>query len=150
IIRLGNGRLETSFQRVKMEQNASTLAIMLDALGQIGAPHAVFGGLLAILYGKRQRTRDVDMLVPMSSFGRLKAAIEQRGYEVRQHRFRLKVLQRSELRPVGDLVIAESTAALRAAFIARKPAQILGQTVCAIPRGEFVALQFEASVGSRR
>ena len=133
-----------------MEQNARTLAVMLEALDQIDAPHAVFGGLLAVLYGKRQRTGDVDMLVPGSSFGRLKAAFEQRGYEVRQHRYFFQILRRGEPRPVGDLVIAESTAALRAAFTARNSAQILGQAVCAVPRGEFVALQFEASVRSRR
>jgi hypothetical protein len=133
-----------------MEKNARTLAVMLDVLAQVEAPHAVFGGLLAMLYGKRPRTSDVDMMVPRSAFEPAKAAFEQRGYQVRHFPFLLRIVPRGELEPVGDLLMAESTAAVSAAFVARTPAHILSQTVSAIPRGEFVALKFEAAVRTRR
>jgi hypothetical protein len=133
-----------------MEKHAHTLAVMLDALAQVDAPHAVFGGLLAMLYGNRLRTGDVDMLVPRSTFGPLKAAFEQRGYEVREFPFLMRIVPRGEPVPVGDFVMAESTAAVWSAFVARTSAHILGQNVSAVPRGEFVALKFEAAVRSRR
>jgi hypothetical protein len=143
-------RLGSFYWEINMEKNARTLAVMLDALAQVESPHAVFGGLLAMHYGKRLRTGDVDMLVPRTTFGPLRTAFEQRRYEVRQFPFLMRIVPRGEFAPVGDFVMAESTAAVRAAFVARTPAQILGQTVSAVPRGEFVALKFEAAIRSRR
>jgi hypothetical protein len=133
-----------------MEKNAHTLAAILDALAQVGAPHAVFGGLLAEYYGKRRATSDVDMLVPRSAFEPLKRELEQRGYDVRQFPFLLKIVPRGEREPVGDLVVAESNAVVKAAFAARVPTAILGLAVSVVPRGVFVALKFEAAVRSRR
>lgn len=133
-----------------MEQNARTLAVMLDALAQVPAPHAIFGGLAAMLYGKRQRTKDVDMLVPESAFDVLIPALEQRGYAIREHRFLLKMYLPGQPKSVGDMVIAESSATLRAAFMTRVSVQALGQRACAVAPGAFVALQFEASLQSKR
>jgi hypothetical protein len=133
-----------------MEKNARTLAAMLDALAQVGAPHAVFGGLLAEYYGTRRGTGDVDLLVPRSAFGPLKAALERREYEVREFPYLLKMYPRHERGAVGDFVVAESNAVVQAAFAARAPAEILGLPVSVVPRGVFVALKFEAAVRSWR
>lgn len=123
---------------------------MVGALTQIQTPYAVFGGLLATLYGGRRRTRDVDMLVPASAFASIRTWFERQGYRVRHFPFLMKIVPRNQLESVGDFVMAESTAALEAAFAARTPAWILGQSVSAVPPGEFVALKFEAAVRSRR
>lgn len=136
--------------RASYECNARTLALMVGMLARTRTPYAVFGGLLAMLYGNRRRTSDVDMLVPASALAALRCAFEQQGYRIRQFPFLLKIIPRSQLQPVGDFVMAESTKALAGAFAARNPASILGQTVSAVPRGEFVALKYEAAVLSRR
>jgi hypothetical protein len=131
-------------------RNAQTLTAMLDALAQVGAPHALFGGLLAQHYGRRRSTEDVDLLVPRSAREPLKVALQQRGYDVREFPFLFKIVPRGERLPVGDVVVAETNGVVRAAFAARTLAEILGLRVSVVPRGVFVAMKFEAAVRSRR
>jgi hypothetical protein len=141
---------QNSLQADRMEQTGRILDFMLEALAEVDAPYAVFGGLLAILYGKRQVTGDVDLLVPKSGFEPLKNALRRRGYQIREHRFLLRVVPPAKLKPIADLVMVESSTAVRMAFMARVPTRVLGRIVHVIPRGEFVAQKFEASVRSRR
>jgi hypothetical protein len=133
-----------------MEENARTLSVMLEALTEVGASHAVFGGLLTGYYGKERATADVDMLVSRKSFEPLKAALPQRGYQVRQFQYVLKMSRPGEPKPVGDFVVVETNAVLQAAFEGRTPAKILELPVNIVQRGAFVALKFEAAVQSRR
>jgi hypothetical protein len=133
-----------------MDENARTLAVMLDALAQVGAPHAVFGGLLAQYYGTRRATGDVDLLVPRHALEPLEPALRHRGYEVRRYPYLLRMFSPGRPEPVGDFVMVESNAVVESAFAARTPGEILGLPVSVVPRGVFVALKFEAAVRSRR
>ena len=133
-----------------IEKNAPALSVMVNALAEVGAPYAVFGGLLAGVYGKARFTKDADLLVPKSFFDPLKHALTQRGYEARQFTHVLKMYPRGEPESVGDFVVVESNAVLRTAFSGRAPVQVLGLPVSAIRRGAFVALKFEAAAQARR
>jgi hypothetical protein len=128
----------------------ATLATMLDALAQVGAPHALFGGLVAGYHGKARATGDVDMIVPTRFFGPLQAGLEQRGYDVRHFAYLMKIYRRGEPESVGDFVMLETNPVLRAAFAATAPGEILGLPVSVVRRGVFVALKFEAAVTPKR
>lgn len=133
-----------------MEKNTRTLAALLDALAEVGARHALIGGLVAGYYGKGRATVDVDLLVPRRSMKRLQAAIERRGYEVRTFPDMMRVYVPGEAESAGDLVIQESNPVLRAAFAATTPGSILGLPVSVVRRGAFVALKFHAAVSATR
>src|SRR5947207_786510 len=109
-----------------MDQNTRTLAALLGALGEVGARHALIGGLVAGLYGKKRATVDVDLLVPRRFMKRLQTALEKRGYEVRTFEDMLRVYVPGEPESVGDLVMQEANPVLHAAFGATVPAAILG------------------------
>jgi hypothetical protein len=134
-----------------MDTNARILAVMLDALAEVGAPHAVFGGLVAGYYGDARRaTADVDMLVSRRFLEPLQAGLERRGYEVRQFPHLLKMYPRGARESKGDLVVQESSDVLRAAFAGATPAEILGLPVSVVRRGALVALKFQAATTPRR
>lgn len=133
-----------------METNARTLAAILDALSDLGAQHALFGGLVAGHYGKDRPTRDADLLVSRRFIERLQAGLVRRGYEVRQFQGLMKMYVPGEPESVGDCVAHESNAVLGAAFLATTPAEILGLPVRVVRRGVFVALKFESAISPRR
>jgi hypothetical protein len=133
-----------------MEKNARTLAAILAALGEAGAGHALFGGLAAWHYGRERTTTDVDLLVPGRCIDQIQAAIEHRGYRVRQFSNLAKIYVAGEPESICDLLPMETNATLRAAFAAAGPAIVLGFPVRIVPRGIFVALKFEAAATPRR
>lgn len=133
-----------------MEKNARTLAAILDALAEIGARHALIGGLVAGYYGKGRATVDVDLLIQKRFAKRLRAALERRGYEVRAFPDMMRMYIPGEPDSVGDLVTQEANPVLRAAFAATAPASILGLSVSMVRRGAFVALKFHAAVSPTR
>lgn len=133
-----------------MDRNRQTLGAILDALGEVGARHALIGGLVAGYYGKGRATVDVDMLVPRRFMKRLQAAIERRGYEVRAFQDMTRVYVPGEPESVADLVMQEANPVLRAAFAATTPGAILGLPVSIVKRGAFVALKFHAAVSPTR
>lgn len=133
-----------------MDRNRQTLGAILDALGEVGARHALIGGLVAGYYGKGRATVDVDMLVPRRFMKRLQAAIERRGYEVRAFQDMMRMYVPGEPESVGDLVVHEAHPVLRAAFAATTPGTMLGLPVSMVKRGAFVALKFHAAVSPTR
>lgn len=133
-----------------MEKNARTLAALLEALAEVGSPHALIGGLVAGYYGKGRATVDVDLLVPKRFMKRLRAALERRGYEVRAFPDMVRMYVPGEPESVGDLVVNEANPVLRAAFAATTPGEILGLPVSVVRRGAFVALKFHAAVSPTR
>jgi hypothetical protein len=133
-----------------MKNNTRTLATMLDALAEVGAQHALFGGLVAGYYGKARPTADVDMIVSRSCIVPLQAALEQRGYSVQHFTYLMKMYPRGEAASVGDFVMLETNAVLRAAFATAAPGEILSLPVNVVRRGVFVALKFEAAVTPKR
>jgi hypothetical protein len=133
-----------------MDENRRTLAALLDALAEVGARHALIGGLVAGYYGKGRATVDVDLLVPKRFMKRLRAALERRGYEVRAFPDMMRMYVPGEPESVGDVVVQESNPVLRAAFAATTPSTILGLTTSMVRRGAFVALKFHAAVSLTR
>jgi hypothetical protein len=133
-----------------MDKNTRTLAALLEALAEVGARHALIGGLVAGYYGKGRATVDVDLLVPKRSMRRLQAALEKRGYEVRTFPGMMRMYVPGELEAAGDLVEQEAHPVLHAAFAATTPGMILGFPVRIVRRGAFVALKFHAAVSPTR
>jgi hypothetical protein len=133
-----------------MEKNARTLAAMVDALAEVGAQHALIGGLVAGYYGRARMTTDVDMLVSSRFVIQIQAGLERRGYVVGRFPYLLKMYVPGEPVSAGDLVLQESNCVLRAAFLATTPGVILGIPVNVVRRGVFVALKFQAAVTPRR
>lgn len=133
-----------------MDKNARTLAAILDALSEVGARHALIGGLVAGYYGKGRATVDVDLLVPKRFMKRIQAALEQRGYEVRTFPDMMRMYVPGEPESVGDLVVQEANPVLRAAFTATTPGSILGLPVSMVRRGAFVALKFHSALSPTR
>jgi hypothetical protein len=133
-----------------MDKNAQTLTVLLDALTEVGAQYALFGGILAGYYGKARLTHDVDVLVSNRSIKLVQAALERRGYWARPFPYVVKIYHQGERESVADFVIQESNAVLRAAFVATMPGEILGFPVSIVRRGVFVALKFQAATTPRR
>jgi hypothetical protein len=133
-----------------MDKNTRTLAALLDALTDVGARHALIGGLVAGYYGKGRATVDVDLLVPKRCMKRLQAALERRGYEVRVFPDMMRMYVPGEPDSVGDLVVQEANPVLRAAFTETTPGSILGLPVNIVRRGAFVALKFHAALSPTR
>ena len=132
------------------EKNTRTLAALLDALAEVGARHAVIGGLVAGYYGKGRATADVDLLVSKRFMKRLQAALERRGYEVRVFPDMMRMYVHGEPESVGNLVMQEANPVLRAAFTATTPMAILGLPVNVVRRGAFVALKLHAALSPTR
>lgn len=133
-----------------MDKNKRTLAALLDALAEVGARHALIGGLVAGYYGKGRATVDVNLLVPKRFMKRLQAALERRGYDVRTFPDMIRMYIPGEPESVGDLVMQEAHPVLRAAFTATTPGTILGHHVSVVQRGAFVALKFHAALSLTR
>lgn len=143
-------RLQITHPSELMDQNTRTLAAMLDALTEIGARHALIGGLVAGYYGKGRATVDVDLLVPKRFMKRLQAALERRGYKVRTFQDIMRMYVPGEPESVGNLVMQEANPVLRAAFTETAPGTLLGLPVSVVRRGSFVALKFHAAVSPTR
>jgi hypothetical protein len=143
-------RLQITHPGELMDKNTRTLAALLDSLTEVGARHALIGGLVAGHYGKGRATVDVDLLVPKRFMKRLQAALERRGYEVRTFPDMMRVYVSGEPESVADLVVQEANPVLRAAFAATTPGAILGLPVSVVRRGAFVALKFHAAVSPTR
>lgn len=133
-----------------MERNARSLAIILEALEDIGAQHALFGGLAASYYGAARAAKDVDLLLCGSVIKQVQAGLERRGYTMRQFPHVTKMYVPGEPTSIADLVAQETNGVLRAAFAAATPAVILGLPVSIVKRGVFVALKFDAAMTRRR
>ena len=133
-----------------MEKIARALAATLDVLAEVGARHALFGGLAAGYHGRQRATADADLLVSRHFVQHIQVAMELRGYTVRQFPFLVKIYAPGEPKSVGDLVVQESNCVLRTAFLTTTPAVILGLPVSVVQRGVFVALQFHAITTRRR
>ena len=133
-----------------MEKIACTLAMMLDSLAEAGAQHALFGGLVAGFYGNARPTADIDMLVSRNCIVPLQTAVERRGYAVRHFPYLMRMYLHGEPQSVGDFVMLEANAVLRAAFATATPGEILGLPLNVVQRGVFVALKFEAAVTLKR
>ena len=143
-------RLQITHPSELTEKNTRTLAALLDALTEVGARHALIGGLVAGYYGKGRATVDVNLLVPKRFMKRLQAAIERRGYEVRTFPDMMRMYVPGEPESVGDLVAQEANPVLRAAFTATTPGAILGLPVSIVRRGAFVALKYHSARSTTR
>lgn len=133
-----------------MNRNAQTLAVLLDVFAEVGAQHALFGGLVAGYYGKERGTADVDLLVSRRFIQPIQVRIKRRGYVVQQFPYILKMFVPGESKSAGDLVVQETNCVLSSAFAATAPGLILGFPVNVVRRGVFVALKFQAATTSRR
>ena len=143
-------RLHLTHPNELMDKNARTLAALLDALAEVGARHALIGGLVAGHYGKGRATVAVDLLVPRRSIRRIQAALEKRGYEVRTFPDMIHVYVVGESESSADLVVHEANPVHRAAFGATVPGEILSLPVQVVRRGAFVALKFHAALSPTR
>jgi hypothetical protein len=66
-------------------QDSSTLAVTIDRiLSEIAIPYYITGGVAAIVYGEPRTTRDLDLVIQISSadLDRLVIALEQHGFYV--------------------------------------------------------------------
>jgi hypothetical protein len=134
-----------------MDRNAQTLAALLDALSELGASHAIIGGLAAGYYGKKRSTVDVDLLVSKRFLKRLGILLHRRGYDIRAHPNMIRVyLPGEHEEAVADIVEQEANPILHAAFAVTVPARLLGFPVSLVQRGAFVALKFHAAVSPTR
>jgi len=138
-----------------MNDQARTLGELKVIIEEIGAEHALVGGLVAGHYGRPRATIDVDFLVPGNKLERLARALEKRGYVVRRALpDMIRVLppgaNLGEDEAIADLVSKDANAVLKAAFAMTEPADILGHRVKIVQRGAFVALKFHAAVSYRR
>ena len=133
-----------------MERNAQTLSAILELLDEVGARHAIFGGLATFCHGRARATSDVDMLVSAQVIEPLRAGLERRGYAVRRYPHVMKMYRPGERASVGDFVPYEANGVLRATYAAKTPAVIMGLPVTVVQCGAFVALKFEAAATATR
>jgi hypothetical protein len=133
-----------------MERNRQTLADILDALDEVGAGHALFGGLVARCHGAERTTADVDVLLARTCVEHVQARLDRRGYLIRPFPHITKIYLPGEPVSVGDLLAFDTNQALRAAFAASEPAVVLGLPARVVKRGAYVALKFEAAAAAKR
>ena len=137
-----------------MEERAEMLAQLADVLSEVGSEHALVGGLAVGHHGRERATIDVDLLVPKRKLGRIRNALESRGYVVRTTDDQVRVYPPAsdpdQAEAIADLVVAEANPVLRAAFEAVEPATILGQPIQVVQRGALVALKFHAAMSRTR
>lgn len=137
-----------------LEARARTLAELAEIFAEVGADHALIGGIAVGYYARKRATEDVDLLVPRGRLDALAAAFTARGYVVVQPRDRVRVYPAgadpAEDEALADLVAWEANPELAAAARAAEPATVLGHGVRIVPRGALVALKFHSAVSPRR
>ncbi len=138
-----------------MDDRAEMLGHLKSVLEEVGADHALIGGIAAGFHGRPRATIDVDFLVPGRKLAPLARALEARGFVVARHLpDMIRVLHRgAEVDPtesIADLVSKDANPVLKAAFKEVTEAEVLGHRVRMIKRGAFVALKFHAAVSSQR
>jgi hypothetical protein len=138
-----------------MDERARTLAELGVVFGEVGAEHALVGGLAAGHHGRTRATIDVDMLVPGAKLRPLASAFERRGYVVMESlpdmiRVYPPGADPAKAEAIADLVSKDAHPVLRAAFTSVEPADVLGHRVNLVRRGAFVALKFHAISSPRR
>ena len=130
------------------------LAELAEIFAQVGADHALIGGIAVGYYARKRATEDVDMLVPRDRLDALAAAFTTRGYVVTRARDMIRVYaagaEPSEGEAIVDLVAREANPVLAAAADVAESATVLGHDVRIVPRGALVALKFHAAVSPRR
>lgn len=137
-----------------MDERAQMLQILSEVCHQVGATHAVIGGIAVGFHSRVRATVDVDLLVPQRKLGPLAKALEDRGFVVDRHPDMIRVYPSGatigEDEALADLVGLESNPALREAAKMVEPATVLGQPVRIVQRGALVALKFQAATSPSR
>ena len=137
-----------------LDDRARTLAELSEILAEVGADHALVGGIAVGYHGRLRATVDVDMLVPRSKLDPLSHALRLRGYVVVQDRDMVRAYPPGSdpagSESIADLVAREANPVLEAASRATEPATVLGHPVRIVARGALVALKFHAAISVRR
>jgi hypothetical protein len=137
-----------------LDERAKMLGELAGVLAEVGAEHALVGGLAVGYHGRVRATVDVDLLVPGRKLKSLAHALEARGYQIKGKPDMLRVfaaganLESDE--PIADLVSREANPVLKAAFAEVEAATVLGQRVNVVRRGALVALKFHAAISPER
>jgi hypothetical protein len=137
-----------------LDERGKMLGELAGVLAEVGAEHALVGGLAVGYHGRVRATVDVDLLVPGRKLKSLARALEARGYHVKVSDDMIRVfaaganLESGE--PIADLVSREANPVLAAAFAEVEPATVLGQLVNVVRRGALVALKFHAAISPNR
>src|SRR5438128_2039944 len=66
-----------------LDERAKMLGELAGVLAEVGAEHALVGGLAVGYHGRVRATVDVDLLVPGRKLKSLATALEGRGYQVK-------------------------------------------------------------------
>jgi len=137
-----------------LDERARTLAELSVIFAEIGADHALIGGIAVGYHGRLRATIDVDLLVPRDKLEPLARALRARGYVVTQTYDMVRVYpggaDPEHADAIADLVAREANPVLAAAAAVAEPATVLGHRVRIVPRGALVALKFHAAISQRR
>ena len=137
-----------------LEARARTLAELAEIFAEVGADHALIGGIAVGYHARKRATEDVDMLVPRSRLDALADAFTARGYVVTRPRDMIRVYPAgadpTQDEAIADLVAWEANPVLAAAAGTAEPATVLGHDVRIVPRGALVGLKFHSAVSQQR
>jgi hypothetical protein len=129
-------------------EREKTLRELVDVLTAVGAEHVLIGGLAVGFHGRVRATLDIDLLIPGKSLIDVRAALEQKGYEVKPFPGMIRTYRVGEGpghgESVADIVSREANPVLREASRHSEPATLFGHPVNVIRRGALVALKFHA------
>lgn len=130
------------------------LAELSEIFAQVGADHALIGGIAVGYHARKRATIDVDMLVPRDRLEPLGDEFTNRGYPVTRSMDLVRIYERdgdpAEDDAIVDLVAWEANPVLQEAARVAVPATVLGHRVRIVPRGALVALKFHAAISPRR
>ena len=137
-----------------MDERAQMLGELSEVLREVGADHALVGGLAVGYHGRLRATIDVDLLVPLAKLDELAVALAARGYVIARTPMMVRVFS-AGADPDRDEAIAhllgrEANLVLAAAAQAIEPALVLGHRVNIVQRGALVALKFHAAISTQR
>lgn len=132
-----------------MDDRAKMLDELRGVLAEVGADHALVGGLAVGYHGRERATVEVDLLVPRRKLAGIARALEARGHPVRKYEGMIRVWEHGASpdhdEAIADLVAREANPTLRAAAAAVEAATVLDQPVQIAQRGALVALKYHAA-----
>lgn len=137
-----------------LDARAQMLAELSEILTEVGADHALIGGIAVGYHARKRATVDVDMLVARDRLDVLADEFARRGYRIARTAEMVRVYPRDadvhEDDAIVDLVAWEANPVLTAAASVASPAIVLGHRVRIVPRGALVALKFHSAISPRR
>jgi hypothetical protein len=137
-----------------MDDRARMLEGLASVLAEVGAEHALIGGLAVGHHGRERATIDVDVLVPKKKLEPIATALERQGYKIQRLADMLRVYDRDadldQDEAIADLVSKDANPVLDAAFRSTEDATVLGHAIKVVKRGALVALKFHAATSPSR